>query len=1227
MSEKEISMDDFPSLLPYVQEIAERLLSGHASLMIGAGFSKNAESTEAKEHFKSWTELGEDFIEKLTDRSSETDKQFLNVLKLASEVEAQFGRPTLDSIIKHAVPDKMFQPSQLHHKVLSLPWVDVFTTNYDTLLERAAENILQFRYETIVNKEDLVWSTKPRIIKLHGSLPSKRPCIITEEDYRTYPQKYAPFVNTVQQSLLENTLCLIGFSGDDPNFLSWTGWIRDNLGKENSPKIYLIGVFTLSDGQKKLLEDRNVIPINLSIISNNYEKALDFFLVTLLSKYQDTEKNKWPANQLLDLNRNPDLIDSEIEKIIELWKTDRLNYPGWLIVPSGRREVLKMYTNWHFFPVFEQIKTPDDIFILYEFNWRIEHYLYPLKQDWVKIYKIIICKYNPFPNELDFDTSVTPISSPELEWGKIKTYWIELIISLMAFYRKQGIETEWNYFSGLIEKIPHMLSPEQYANYHYERCLRALFVLDSDMIKSEIRDWKQNTSLPYMEAKRAGLLAELGELNESYIILKQSLKEVRSRLTLSPTKDDYTNISQESYILLLLDYVADMHHSGRNRNQENENEREEHRKRLQQIVNNDCDPWKEYAFFENRLRYTQPPYKTTEKNYGYFIDDIMINSKFGEDIFTINSYNYLNFIEKIGIPFRIGNFVMGQDAAIVALERIVHFSPHWSLITLVRSGDTKNVNKWFTRYTLMNFTQKNADALSLSFLDTLNKSAADIEKTESFFKENFISCIVAVSIQALSHLTTMVSFEVKEKILQYLYSIYKNQKHGSYFNIGELLQRTIESLSNDEKQQLLPLLITFPIVPDNIRYKYHDSFSYKDISTEGILNNLVNQEHLNNLLNIDYNTLYNSDDHVKIKSIRNKYLTRLIVLWSYGLFDEKQIEIFTTKLWEKTDKDGFPSDLNLFKSIFLWLPSSPNINVTQLYKKYICYLNLPSHVLSEGHLVQNFFEEIISSSYKTNNYSWTEQELDILIEKIFKWWNKEKNIFDKSNSNIFPIQQDPKYLFYNISHITKWLFLNNADKLSSESIKKIQTVFFDFSKYNLPHLEAKASLCSKAIYDIDVLVVEIENALVSNDEDKIIDATNALIALLELKSEQCECCLESFFDLIKIRSKVSLAMLVCFADILVKKYAYLINDRYLYDLELGLSYLIDETVIEIDDSDEITHNKLNARIASARLAHNLKMFYSSADKELPNYLNRWEEVCNNPNEFSEVRNAWVNCKK
>ncbi|MCL2284364.1 MAG: SIR2 family protein [Fibromonadales bacterium] len=427
-----------PNIKIYLTEIAERLQERHASLMVGAGFSKNAEGNDNTRKIPSWNELAEKFFDKLNEGNT-NKKEFLNPLKLASEVEATFGRPTLNKIIKSNMPDDKFQPSELHEKLLSLPWTDVFTTNYDTLLERAARNISQFRYEPVVNSEDLILSTKPRIIKLHGSFPSQRPFIITEEDFRTYPKDNAPFVNTVQQSLLENTLCLIGFSGDDPNFLNWIGWIRDNLGKRNSLKMYLIGILSLSTGQRKLLEDRNIIPIDISFFSTDHYEALSLFFDFLLKCLQ---KRKWPNEESISINSFSNGFELWATKAVEIWEKTRKDYPNWLIMPHSHRVSLQRTFDTHFIYHIEKIEKSLAIKILYEFNWRLEKSLYPLLPQWIQAYQLSIDSYNPYPDILQISDSLTPKEQTDVDWEEISIYWIELQLSLLTHYRQEEKEDD-----------------------------------------------------------------------------------------------------------------------------------------------------------------------------------------------------------------------------------------------------------------------------------------------------------------------------------------------------------------------------------------------------------------------------------------------------------------------------------------------------------------------------------------------------------------------------------------------------------------------------------------------------------------------------------------------------------------------------------------------------------------------------------------------------------------
>lgn len=199
-----------PEIFEYIKEIASKIKNNRASVMVGAGFSRNAEQiSQTDKQFLDWNSLGNVFYEKVNGHKPDGKNNYLNVLKLAEEVEAAYGRTVLNEIIRENLPDAEYAPSQLHEKLLNLGWKDVFTTNYDTLLERTLERITDRHYSVILNKEDLIYSSDPRIIKLHGSFPSTLPFVITEEDYRQYPKRSAIFVNTVQQTLIEK--CAVSY--------------------------------------------------------------------------------------------------------------------------------------------------------------------------------------------------------------------------------------------------------------------------------------------------------------------------------------------------------------------------------------------------------------------------------------------------------------------------------------------------------------------------------------------------------------------------------------------------------------------------------------------------------------------------------------------------------------------------------------------------------------------------------------------------------------------------------------------------------------------------------------------------------------------------------------------------------------------------------------------------------------------------------------------------------
>lgn len=132
----------------------------------------------------------------------------------------------------------------------------------------------------VTNSSELSVKRNKNIIKLHGSLRKKnseygfdgdiqKHYVIAKEDYDTYPIKHEAFTQLMRISLLQESYCLIGFSGDDTNFLEWINWVREILERDKNInrdyKIYLISVSTsqLSVGKQLFFENHRVFPINI----------------------------------------------------------------------------------------------------------------------------------------------------------------------------------------------------------------------------------------------------------------------------------------------------------------------------------------------------------------------------------------------------------------------------------------------------------------------------------------------------------------------------------------------------------------------------------------------------------------------------------------------------------------------------------------------------------------------------------------------------------------------------------------------------------------------------------------------------------------------------------------------------------------------------------------------------------------------------------------------------
>ena len=131
-----------------------------------------------------------------------------------------------------------------------------------------------------------------------------------------------------------------------------------------------------------------------------------------------------------------------------------------------------------------------------------------------------------------------------------------LILAMLRYYREEGLSAKWDDACARIQAVLPTVAPELTAQFHYERALFALFTLDLQQLTQRLAEWPRNNTLPFWEAKKASLLAEIGQVDEARHILRQSLDMIRAKLNLAPPKVDYTLVSQESFVMYLLHAVS-----------------------------------------------------------------------------------------------------------------------------------------------------------------------------------------------------------------------------------------------------------------------------------------------------------------------------------------------------------------------------------------------------------------------------------------------------------------------------------------------------------------------------------------------------------------------------------------------------------------------------------------------------------------------------------------------
>lgn len=842
-----------PSLVSKLEQVKLYMAKRRVTAFIGAGFSLNAEMPSHVK-MKTWVQLKEDFLNKLYGDDEDAKKEDHNdVVHLASLIDAEFKRNELDDILEAALPDKLIRPGILHRMLVRLKWRDILTTNYDTLIERAAEEEIQ-EYKLVTNKETLLYQPSPRIIKLHGSFPNIRPYIMTKEDYRKYPMEHPEMVNTARQSFLESLMCLIGFSGDDPNFQSWIGWLRDVIGRDRICPTYLI---TFKKGyheaEKALMAQLGIDIINLAEIPGikDFKEAYSYFFNFLLKSQENQE---WDGKIDTFSYHFKDGLEKEgMEALTEQMTSVRQSYPGWMALPT------RFYDN--FSDANERILFVGKYFgkvegewnlklrFLYEMDWRLTISCTPKNIDW----------FAP-----TIENVIAQISCPSDEERK---FIMELRLSLLQIYRLEHKRGKFNNLCELLLADTINL-PKGYVRY--QQILYAQTLLNYKAIQQYLADWNTDYG-EYVDCiHKASVLLMMNNKRDAYDILDKCRTELSKALI---------TYGSDSYISSCLVYVLELlfRFNG-------------NRYKIPEHLRKDLT-MDDFNIYCCKKAYEKQPENGFKVVHNFKIGSYSKSWSMGPSGF-VSDYLYpqrwFSFKEKIGMAFN----VVDEKFYLYSVDKMFDYDWHFAMDKLLVTSYGRFVKETLTRKHLSKITRDEAN----EFFDTYIEYVEQFDDTVNpLLKKNVYNNLVHI----LGRLCCIIT---QERILRYIKALMAFDVNV----VGEIIAYVYDSVSSDN----LPKVISLVLKNHKIKTPYSDGVplpSNRSISfpiekailnkiNEGFISdNSEEQSRSYNLLCFVWdNKLLNCQDRMKLEAAVRDWRSKVYsadVFLSYNLVEPNEYEL------------------------------------------------------------------------------------------------------------------------------------------------------------------------------------------------------------------------------------------------------------------------------------------------------------------------------------------------
>lgn len=204
----------------FLRDFPTSLNNEAAAIFVGAGVSVGA-------GYPTWSKLLREIGEELGVGSNDIhDLAALAQWSIQESGSASRVRNVVKDHIKKLLP--IPKPLEI---IARLPIRHIWTTNYDTLIERSFETIHR-PIDTISGTKDLALKATPgavRLYKMHGSVERLDEIVISTDDYELFKSRRGAFLPLLQAHLTSMSMLFVGLSFTDPNIKHVLSLIRESF--------------------------------------------------------------------------------------------------------------------------------------------------------------------------------------------------------------------------------------------------------------------------------------------------------------------------------------------------------------------------------------------------------------------------------------------------------------------------------------------------------------------------------------------------------------------------------------------------------------------------------------------------------------------------------------------------------------------------------------------------------------------------------------------------------------------------------------------------------------------------------------------------------------------------------------------------------------------------------------------------------------------------------------